>query len=201
MGPSGSGDEPDSVSRPARGMCAGLEPAALKPHPAIPTLTISAQQGKIVLTAPGVSSNPTELLAQMARLREQLETYRIRDNDGLAELLMVKALGGTRNHDRSHKGFDLVAPRFGRIEVHSRTLPRRRRAETRVTLQESKRHEFDWLSVVIFTPDLRIAAGYMLPHDAAWGLADARRYSRIPLTRAMAHPDVRDITRELQDAY
>lgn len=138
---------------------------------------------------------------EMARLRVQLETYRIRDNDGLAELLMVKALGGTRNRDRSHKGFDLVAPTFGRVEVHSRTLPRHRRAETRITLQEAKRGLFDWLSVVIFTPDLEIGAGYMLPHDAAWELADGHRYSRIALTRAMRHPGVRDMTVELKRTY
>lgn len=153
-----------------------------------------------MLTSPTTTPSPLDLLTQMARLRADLEAAHIRDNDGFAELLAVKALGGVRNRERSHKGFDLVAPGRGRVEVHSRTLPRHRRAETRITLQQSKRHEFDWLCGVIFTPDLTIAAGYMLPHDAAWTLADAHRYSRIPLTRAMAHPNVLDITRDLQVA-
>lgn len=142
--------------------------------------------------------SPAKLLSQMAALRADLEPYGVRDNDGLAELLFTRLLDGKRNRERSHRGFDLSAPGYGRIEVHSRTLPRHRRAETRVTVQEAKRHRFDWLGVVIFRPDLEIAAGYMLPHDAAWELADAHRYSRIALTTAMAHPRVRDITDQLR---
>lgn len=145
-----------------------------------------------------IKTDPKALLAEMAKLRADLESFRIRDNDGLAELLTATALSGTRNRERSHKGYDLVAPGLGRVEVHSRTLPRYRRAETRITLQETKRGLFDWLSVVIFSPDLDVAAGYMLPHDAAWELADGHPYSRIALTRAMAHPRVRDITAQLR---
>jgi hypothetical protein len=136
----------------------------------------------------------------MASLRTELEVHGVRDNDGLAELLVTQLLDGKRNRERSHKGFDLVAPIYGRVEVHSRTLPRHRRAETRVVLQQSKRHEFDWLAVVIFTPSLEVSAAYLLPHDAAWDLADTSKFSRIALSTALAHPSACDITKDLREA-
>ena len=145
-----------------------------------------------------LETNPIALLAQMASIRIDLEAYGVRDNDGLAELLVAKLLDGRRNRERSHRGFDLIAPDYGRIEVHSRTLPRHRRAETRITLQEPKRDRFDWLSVVIFTPSLDVFAAYMLPHDAAWQLADASKFSRIALSIGLRHPAVVDLTASLR---
>jgi len=78
-----------------------------------------------------------ELLAQFVSAREKLEAFNIRDSGDYAEVLIAKALGGSRNVSGVERGFDVLTAEHGRVEVRSRTLPRDGRRETRVRIPSS----------------------------------------------------------------
>lgn len=143
--------------------------------------------------------NLRELLGQFVAARERLEDYGIRDSGDYAEVLVAKALRGTRNSSGVERGFDVSAPDYGRVEVRSRTLPRDGRRETRIRVEERKWNHFAWLAGVIFEPSLSVHAAYLLPHDAAKSLASGA-YPRFPLEVALAHPDCVNITARLKEA-
>lgn len=140
------------------------------------------------------------LLQQLTAIRRKLFRHRVRDYCDYGEVLVAKALGGTRHRTRTVRGHDIFAAGYNRVQVRSRMQPLSGKIETRVPLKADNRGRFDWLAVPIFRKDGDIEAAYLLPHDAAWELADSTRYSRFPLSRAMAHPAVRDITAQLLDA-
>ncbi len=140
-----------------------------------------------------------ELLAQFVSAREKLEAFNIRDSGDYAEVLIAKALGGSRNVSGVKRGFDVLTAEHGRVEVRSRTLPRDGRRETRVRIEEKKWNHFNWLAGVIFEPSLAVHAAYLLPHDAAKDLASGA-YPRFPLEVALAHPHCVNITAKLKEA-
>ena len=134
-----------------------------------------------------------DLLAELSDIRSRLQPYGITSEAGYAELLVAKALGGTRHKSGVEAGSDLVAPVFGRVEVRSRTLPLDGRNESRVNLPKSKKGKFDWLAGIIFSPSLEIFASYLIPHDAAWDLASCNKRSDVCLANVLAHPAVKAI--------
>lgn len=140
-----------------------------------------------------------DLLTQFVVAREELERYGIRDSGDYAEVLVAKALRGSRNSSGVERGFDLLTPEYGRVEVRSRILPRDGRRETRIRVEEKKWNHFAWLAGVIFEPSLSVHAAYLLPHDAAQSLA-LGAYPRFPLEAALAHPDCVNITAPLKEA-
>lgn len=149
--------------------------------------------------SPG-TTNIKALLQQLTAIRRKLFRHRVRDYCDYAEILVAQALGGARHRSGIVRGHDVVVPGLNRIEVRSRTRPLTGKTETRVPLKAGSRGQFDWLAVSIFGSNGDIEAAYLLPHDAVWELADAARYSRIPVSRALAHPSVRNITDELRSA-
>lgn len=140
------------------------------------------------------------LMQELAAVREKLATHNIRDESGYAELLVAHALGAIRNSSGVTRGYDIICKYRGKIEVRSRTLPFDGRAEARIEIPPKKRGEFAWLAGVVFTPSLDVSDAYLLPHDAAWEIADTNRNARVPLKAALAHPQVEIITQALREA-
>lgn len=102
-------------------------------------------------------------------------------------MLVEKALCGKRHRSGVHKGSDLLADGYGRVEVRSRTLPLDGRNEDRLNLPKRKFGEFDWFAGVIFNPDITIKEAFMLPHDAAWECASKNKRGDIKPSDARMH--------------
>jgi hypothetical protein len=124
------------------------------------------------------------LLTELADIRKRLSVYGIRNEGGYAELLVEKALNGSRHKSGVEKGSDLVAPDYGRVEVRSRTLPLDGRKEARLNLPHMKRGGFDWFAGVVFNSDLSVKVGFLLPHDAAFDCASLNTRNDITLKNA-----------------
>ncbi|MEN5033707.1 hypothetical protein [Pseudomonas sp. TWI929] len=140
----------------------------------------------------------TQLLKTMLRYREALEAHGIRDTGGYAELLAARALCASRNKSSVEKGFDILCPQLGRIEVRSRCLPRSGRHETRIELSDKKEGGFDYLLGILFDPDIEVVGGFLLPHHAAISLSRLQQFKRIPFATGLAHPQAIDITEKLR---
>lgn len=147
---------------------------------------------------PGLSI--TTLMKQFSQARQQLEKFGIRDSGDYAEVLVAKALGAARNASGVQKGYDLLCPRLGKIEVRSRTLPRNGRNETRLEIPKEKANGFDVFAGVLFAADMSVIGGFLLPHDEALALAGNQKYLRIPFQVGAAHAKAIDITAQLQEA-
>jgi hypothetical protein len=141
-----------------------------------------------------------ECLVQFVTAREMLKPFGVRDTGDYAEILVAKALDGTRNISGVERGYDVVTPGYGRVEVRSRTLPGDGRNETRIRVPDEKWGQFSWLAGVIFEPALAVYAAYLLPHDAAKALATCGRYPRFSLGDALAHAQCVNVTAQFREA-
>jgi len=139
-------------------------------------------------------------MKQFAKARESLEAYGIRDTGDYAEVLVAEALKATRNTSGVEKGYDILCPKLGRLEVRSRTLPRDGRNETRLEIPKEKVGGFDFFAGILFDPELSIVGGFLLPHDDTVALAGLQKFLRIPFEKGARHSNARDITALLKKA-
>lgn len=141
-----------------------------------------------------------QLMRQLAALREQLRAFGIRDASDYAEVLVAEALGGARENNRITKGFDIVAPKLGRVEVKCRQLPFDGRVEERVQVGGSKGGGFEHLAIVIFRPDFAVKGAVVVPYAAVWALVRKQRYGRIAYSQARRLAGAVDITTAVRAA-
>ena len=149
-----------------------------------------------IAPARATMSKPTrqELMTQLALVRSRLAKRGIRQVSDYAELLVAEALEGRRQENSQTAGYDLHAPRYGRVEVKSRRLPSNGRREERVSLDESKKDGFDFLAVVIFFPDFHVKGAVLIPYARVWPLASRHKYRRIDYKEVLAMEGAVDIT-------
>jgi len=141
-----------------------------------------------------------ELMTQLALVRSRLANRGIRQVSDYAELLVAEALQGSRQQNGQTAGYDLHAPRYGRIEVKSRRLPSGGRREERVSLDDSKKNGFDFLAVVIFFPDFHVKGAVLIPYDQVWPLVSRRKYRRIDYREVLSLEGAVDITDAVSEA-
>lgn len=141
-----------------------------------------------------------ELMAELARLRAHLGVYNIRDAADYAEVLVAEALGGQREKSGVNKGYDVTAPRYGRIEVKCRQLPSDGRVEERVEVGATKKDGFEHLAIVIFYRDFRVKGAVVIPYSAVWELVSAQNYNRVSYSQARQLPGTIDITTQVSAA-
>ncbi len=133
-------------------------------------------------------------------MRKLVHEHRIRSVADYAEQLVAEALNGTREENRNAKGFDLIAPGLGRVEVKFRQLPKNGRLEERVSLKQTKQYGFDYLAVVILQPDFRVKGAVVVPYKEAWRIIEASPYKRISFSQACSCNGAINITREVDVA-
>jgi hypothetical protein len=139
-------------------------------------------------------------MQQLAALRSQLREFGIRDASDYAEVLVAEALEWQRLASRIAKGHDVVAENYGRIEIKCRQLPFDGRIEERVEVGAGKEDGFDFLAVVIFSPDFSVKGAVVVPYSAVWDLVTRQQYSRISYSQACALPGAIDITAAVRAA-
>src|SRR5437763_17111350 len=103
-----------------------------------------------------------ELMAALARVREQLREFGIRDAADYAEVLVAEAISGLRGERKVTKWFDVLAPLYGKVEVKCRQLPSDGRLEERVEIGTAKEAGFEHLAVVVFHPDFSVKGAVMV---------------------------------------
>lgn len=131
---------------------------------------------------------------QLSQTREVLREYGIRDAADYAEVLVAEALGGEREQSGVTRGFDVLAPRYRRIEVKCRQLPLDGRSEERVAIGNSKESGFDYLAIVIFFPDFRVRGAVLVPYPEIWKYVKLSQYNRISYSQACRLNGAIDIT-------
>lgn len=135
-----------------------------------------------------------QLMTRLGQARRLLDEYRIRGAPDYAEVLVAEAVGGQRVPCGVNQGFDVIAPRYGRIEVKCRQLPTDGRREDRVDLRGTKADGFDYLAIVIFFPDYTIKGAVLVPYDRVWPIVDGRTYRRISYGEACLLDEAVDIS-------
>jgi hypothetical protein len=123
-------------------------------------------------------------MAEFARLREALADHRIQDASDYAEALIAEARSGQREASGVNQGFDVKSPRFGRVEVKCRQLPRDGRIEERVDLRDSKKDGIDYLAILVFLPGFRVKGAVLVPYGQVWTIIESRKYRRISYAEA-----------------
>lgn len=138
-----------------------------------------------------------KLMSTLADVRRRLASHGIRDTSDYAELLVAKAFGGTREN-YINKGYDVVTPSHGRIEVKSRAQPEHGRLEERVELGQGKLLGFDHLAIVILGSDYRVRKGVIIPYAQVWEAITTQKYRRISFEQARLLHGAVDITEKLR---
>jgi hypothetical protein len=133
-------------------------------------------------------------MQQLAAVRKRLREFGIRDAWDYAEVLVAEALGGQRLASRINKGHDVLAKRYGRIEVKSRQLPPDGRVEERVAIGAGKESGFEFLALVIFRPDFSVKGAVVAPYRVVWEFVARQEYNRISYMQACQLPGAVDIT-------
>lgn len=146
------------------------------------------------------TGNRRQLMIQLASVRCRLAGYGIRDTGDFAEALVAEALGGKRNSSKVNNGWDVVAPRYGRVEVKSRVLPSDGRQEERVEFPRAKALGCDVVAIVIFRTDYRVKGALLIPFRRLWPVIKAHPYRRIGFTAAARLRGAVDITEEVARA-
>lgn len=123
--------------------------------------------------------------------------HQIRDVPDYAEQIVAEALDGQRRSNSVAKGYDVLTPTYGRVEVKFRQLPNDGRVEERVALSNAKEGEFDYLAIVIFQVDFSIRGVVLVPFHEAWPFVESSPYNRISYTQACSCPGAIDITDEV----
>jgi hypothetical protein len=142
---------------------------------------------------------PINLTRQELMLRLMGE-HRIRSVSDYAEQIVADALSGVREANGINKGYDVIAPHYGRVEVKFRQLPNDGRIEERCALSDAKVNGFDYLAVVIFKPDFDVKGAVLVPYHEAWKLVVASDYNRISYSQACGCDGAIDITAEVAAA-
>lgn len=137
-------------------------------------------------------------MGQLAVLRERLREFGIRDASDYAEVLVAEALAGKRLRSRVNQGHDVLAKRYGRVEVKCRQLPADGRIEERVALGAAKKDGFEFLAVVIFRSDFSVKGAVVVPYAAVWEVVACQDYNRISYPQACQLPGAKDITAAVQ---
>lgn len=122
----------------------------------------------------------------------------IRSVSDYAEQIVADALGGAREANSVNKGYDVMSPRHGRVEVKFRQLPNDGRLEERCALSDAKEGGFDYLAIVIFHADFRVKGAVLVPYSEAWKYVEASPYNRISYAQACACIGSIDITSEVR---
>jgi len=135
-----------------------------------------------------------ELMKQLAETRYCLSEYGIRDTPDYAEVLVAEALEGERIQSGVNQGYDVLSPRYGRVEVKCRKLPTDGRQEERVDIRNTKADGFDYLAIVVFFPDYSAKGAILVPYSEVWPIIDSRKYRRISYGEACQLESVVDIT-------
>jgi hypothetical protein len=146
-----------------------------------------------------IPTSRRELMQQLAALRSELREFGIRDASDYAEVLVAEALKGQRLASRINKGHDVVAENYGRIEIKCRQLPVDGRIEERVKVDPAKEGGFDFLAVVIFSPDFAVKGAVVVPYSAVWEFVTCQRYSRISYSQACALPGAINFTAAVRE--
>ncbi len=133
-------------------------------------------------------------------MRELVVRHRIRSVADYAEQIAADALNGNRERNGTNKGFDVIAPGYGRVEVRFGQLPNDGRIEERVALNEAKQDGFDFLCVVVFDCDFRVKGAVLIPYEAAWKFVSESPYNRISFSQACSCVGAINITREVDIA-
>lgn len=139
-----------------------------------------------------------ELMFQLHELTSCLVSkYGIRNAADYAEQIVADALEGKREANSINKGYDVMSPRHGRVEVKFRQLPNDGRLEERCALSDAKEGGFDYLAIVIFHADFRVKGAVLVPYSEAWKYVEASPYNRISYSQACMCTGSIDITSEV----
>jgi hypothetical protein len=119
-----------------------------------------------------------------------------------AEELFALMLNG-KLMGRNNPGFDVLAPRVGRVEVKSRDRTVEYPDEERLHCKNGRGDGCDFLGAVLFAPDGLVDRGLLVPYAQAWELICGTSYSerKIPFRRSAALPGCRDVTKRLRKAH
>jgi hypothetical protein len=139
-------------------------------------------------------------MQRLGVVRAALREFGIRDAVDYAEVLIAEVLGGKRATSRVTQGHDVIAARYGRIEVKCRQLPADGRIEERVQVSASKESGFDFLAILVFRADFTVKGAAILPYSAVWDLAVHQHYNRISYAQASRLPGAVDITDAVRGA-
>jgi hypothetical protein len=133
-------------------------------------------------------------------MTQLMNEHGIRGVSDYAEQIVAEALEGSRETNRITKGYDLVSPHYGRVEVKFRQLPANGRLEERVSLSDAKEGAFDHLAIVIVDAGFTVKGAVLAPFHEAWRIVNANPYNRISYSQACACPDAIDITAKAAQA-
>ena len=139
-------------------------------------------------------------MRQLAETRVCLAEYAIRGTPDYAEALVADALDGRREPSGVNQGYDVLCPRYGRLEVKCRVLPADGRREERVDLRDTKADGFDYLAIVIFYPDYSVKGAVLIPYSQVWPIVDSRKYRRISYGEAFQLEGAVDVSEPVRAA-
>lgn len=104
-----------------------------------------------------------ELVLAYLQIHHELRQYNISGTTEYAEFLFELSMAGKRAV-RGTRGYDLIAPRFGRVQVKCRVLPADGRIEERMHCKNVE-DEFDHLGAVVFNNDLTVRQAVVATRD------------------------------------
>lgn len=134
------------------------------------------------------------IITRQEMMRILVVEHEIHSVADYSEQIVAEALEGRRVSNGITKGYDLLAPAYGRVEVKFRQLPNDGRLEERVALSDAKEGEFDHLAIVVFAADFSIKGSVLVPFHEAWSFVEASPYNRISYTQACSCQSAVDIT-------
>ncbi len=120
---------------------------------------------------PNSPADLRRLVANLVAAYQQLEPYGIDSVSDYAEYLLEQALLGKRER-RGTKGFDVLAPMYGRIQVKCRRLPSDGRLEQRLLCRNLDAEAFDYVGAIIFRPDLSVKCALLISRMAVWSFVE-----------------------------
>jgi hypothetical protein len=139
------------------------------------------------------------LLGQYLTVMRGLHDHGLVSVSNFAEILFALALRGTPTpHGTS--GYDIVAPRYGRVQVKCRKLPSDGRTEERLLLGNLRDGCCDYLGAVIFGTDLAPKKATLVRFNLVWELMerhpDPQRKVRFGMLAVL--PGAVDLTEQLR---
>jgi hypothetical protein len=111
------------------------------------------------------------LLKQYLVVMRGLHDHGLASVSDLAEIAFAQALRGTPA-SRGTSGYDILAPKFGRVQVKCRKLPADGRLEKRLLLGNLTARCCDHLGGVIFATDLTVKKATLVPFNRVWELIE-----------------------------
>ena len=141
----------------------------------------------------------TRLIKKYNKLRNELKIHNIGNTGHYAELIVANSIKAARNLNGVKKGFDIVCEKYGKIEVKSRTLPKKG-TENRISIQKSKINQFNYLAYVLFDSDMNVKGGFLLPYSDVISLIENKKYARFNFKDVFNHENAIDITKKLKKA-